>query len=199
MIIFEGPDGAGKTSLSVRLSKELGIPIADKVVASNLQPLTDLAVWTEQNVAQGFQRMIFDRHRLISEPIYGPATRAKQDPKFCDPGWMLDMMAQFYASNPIIIYCLPSLRDVWHNVHNDETDNTAVRSRIRAIYAGYAARASIDISRGVGRLYDYRTTHYDDIKGWLIAQLDNRIKGAPYVQSDHPVRGRQHLLGAAGR
>lgn len=174
MIIFEGPDGGGKTSLAVRMSRELGIPIAPKVVSADTQPLTNLRDWTEVNVSKGFQRTIFDRHRIISEPIYGPAMRAKQDLAFCDLGWMLEMTSRLYACDPIILYCLPPLHVVRKNVFNDDTNNEAVKGRIGAIYAGYVARASIDIARGVGRLYDYRSTAVEDIFGWTMNELKKR-------------------------
>jgi hypothetical protein len=180
MIIFEGPDGAGKTSLAVRLSRELGIPIADKVVSSDMTPMTDLAQWTEDNVSCGFQRRIFDRHRLISEPIYGPATRSRQDLRFCDPGWMMEMTARFYACDPIIIYCLPPIQTVRANVNREDTDNAAVKSRIGAIYAGYVARAAIDVSQRNARLFNYQTTLYDDMLRWLQRELDKRNEGFTY-------------------
>lgn len=181
MIIFEGPDGAGKTSLAVRLSKDLGIPMAPKVVSSDMTALTDLAEWTEQNVSGGFQYKIFDRHRLISEPIYGPATRSRQDLRFLDPGWMMEMMARFYACDPILIYCLPPLHVVRENVYRDDTDNQAVRGRIAAIYAGYAARSAIDLYHGKARLFNYQTTQYDDMLRWLQRELTKRNEN----RSDH--------------
>src|SRR5690349_733275 len=174
MIVLEGPDGAGKTSLAEKLSKDLGIPIAPKVVASDMTPLTDLARWTELNVSRGFQRVIFDRHRIISEPIYGPATKVRQNPNFCDPGWVAEMTNRFYSADPIIIYCLPSLNDVRNNVNNPNTDNSAIRGRITAVYAGYVTRAALDLDRGVGRIYNYRTTKYDDVMEWTRRELNKR-------------------------
>lgn len=183
MIILEGPDGAGKTTLAVRLSRELGIPIAPKVVSSDTTPLTDLRAWTEQNVSSGFQRKIFDRHRVISEPIYGPATRARQDLAFCDMGWMMEMVGRFYAADPIIIYCLPPMHIVRNNVYNDETDNKVVQGRIGAIYAGYVARASIDITQRSARLYNYQTTQFEDILRWTQREL---LKREEVTHDRHP-------------
>ena len=183
MLIVEGPDGSGKTTLIQRLSQDLKIPIAPKVVASDMTPLTDLARWTEENTAQGFQRLMFDRHRLISEPIYGPATKAKQDPRFSDLGWLQEQMMLFYNARPLIVYCLPPLEFVRQNVARIDSDNAAVAGRIGAIYAGYVSRWAIDGSRGVGRLYNYRTTRYEEILGWYKIHLENRPIGG--FQSDH--------------
>ena len=174
MIIFEGPDGGGKTSALVRLSKDLGLPIAPKVVSADTKPMVNLREWTEYNLDRGFQRKLFDRHRLISEPIYGPAMRARQDLAFLDLGWMSEMTGRLYAANPIIVYCLPPLEVVRKNVFDDATNNEAVRGRIGAIYAGYVARASLDITRGVGKLYNYRTTPYSELMDWVVRELNKR-------------------------
>lgn len=174
MIIIEGPDGSGKSTLIRQLSKDLALPIAPKVVSSDTKPLVDLDKWTELNLNAGFQEVLFDRHRLISEPIYGPATRSQQHVRFMDLGWMSEMMGRFYGLDPIIIYCLPPLNIVRANVNREDTDNEAVRGRIAAIYAGYVARATADIARGVGKLYNYQTTQYTDALHWIQWGLQKR-------------------------
>lgn len=189
MLIVEGPDGSGKTTLVRRLQKDLGLPVAPRVVGSDTIALVDLAQWTEQNVAGGFQRTIFDRHRLISEPIYGPVLRGRQDPKFIDPKWLSDQVWRFYALEPVIIYCLPDIRTVWKNVLNEDTDNAAVAniSVIEAIYAGYVNRATMDFSRGVGRLFNYETTMYVDVLEWTKNRLeDHRDRAGHDHHLAHP-------------
>lgn len=180
MLILEGPDGAGKTSLAIRLQRDLKLPISAKVVGSDTVATVDLARWTEENIAKGFQQMIFDRHRLISEPIYGPVLRGHQDPRFLDMGWMSDMTWRFYAANPVIIYCMPPFDVVLRNVQDPSVDNKKVNDPqvMEALYAGYISRATQDFSRGVGRLYNYKTTLYSDLKRWVELQMEKSYERA---------------------
>lgn len=174
MIVVEGPDGGGKSTLVRILSSRLRVPIANKVVGSDTQPLTDLVKWTENNVARGFQAMIFDRHRLISEPIYSPFRNQEPTTKFLDLAWMSEMTWQFYAAEPVIIYALPGIELVRENVIDPTTENQFVAEWINHIYAGYVARASSDLTRTNCRLYNYETTRVDDIVAWVKRKLDER-------------------------
>lgn len=188
MLIVEGPDGSGKSCLVRRLSHDLRLPIAPRVVKSDTTAMVDLAAWTESNIDQGFQRVIFDRHRLISEPIYGPVLRGRQVAKFMDLGWMGDMTWRFYALNPIIIYCMPAIETIWRNVNRVETNNSAVNTQevTEALYAGYVNRATLDFSRGVGRLYNYEVNLYDDLLRWTKFKLEeqnDRAAGNPRIDS----------------
>lgn len=186
MIIVEGPDGSGKSTLVTRLAQVLKLPVASKVVTSDTQPIVDLRKWTEDNVHKGFQPVIFDRHRLISEPIYGPVIRARQHGEFYDVTWLSDMMWHFYNSKPIVIYCLPDILTVRENVAREDTDNAVVKDHIAAIYAGYVARASMDFTRGLGKLYNYKTSRFDDLVGWVNMNLEGRITNHDRVRFPNP-------------
>lgn len=195
MIVVEGPDGSGKSTLARVLSSRLKLPIADKVVASNTQPLTDLVAWTESNVAKGFQPTIFDRHRLISEPIYSPFKAHEPTAQFLDLGWVSDMTWNFYAAAPIIIYALPSIETVRRNVLDPATHNHFVAEWVNHVYAGYVAKAASDLTRSNCRLYNYHTTRIDDIVGWVSRLLEERLPNVdrpriPRQSADSPSVGR---------
>lgn len=143
MIIVEGPDGGGKTTLIKFLSELWELPVAPRVVSKDARAMTDLKQWVEINVSKGWQNMIFDRHRLISEPIYGPILRSSQASGFDNVDWLSVMMHKFYKAEPLIIYCMPPLEVVKQNIQNDP-DNEVVQDHIEAIYSAYAARAALD-------------------------------------------------------
>lgn len=157
MIIVEGPDGAGKTTLITQLQDRYDLEVAPRVVTKSAEAMVDLKVWVEENLAQGFQYTIFDRHRLISEFIYGPLLRKEQQPGFTDLIWSYTMLRRLYQDvKPIMIYCLPPLQVVADNVSGD-FENEVVAEHIEAMYTAYVHRASLDwvSSPSSTIIYDY--------------------------------------------
>jgi hypothetical protein len=167
MLVVEGPDGAGKSTLARRLSMELGWPIAPKVVDSRTMPLTDMREWVEQNLEAGLQKTIFDRHRLISEPIYGPLLRGTMDPGFDDAWWLRRMHTRFRELHPMVIFCLPPLEACVHNI-TDDAENDAVVLHIEPIYWLYFNAAASWDSRGDDTDWSYVWDYtVDDFTGLM--------------------------------
>lgn len=179
MIIVEGPDGAGKTTLINRLSEELDLPIAPRVVSKEAEAMVDLKAWTENNVKLGFQATIFDRHRLISEPIYGPALRDTDEPGFDDPVWFINMMYNLYDLDPVIIYCLPPFETVWQNVSNDP-DNLVVANwhTLKSIWGAYYNKAVTEVVfRPTSTLvYDYTQQYSSNVLPQMLYKITERLQ-----------------------
>ena len=133
MLIVEGPDGGGKTRLIERLSKSLEWPVAPRVVSKDAEAMVDLVKWVEENLEGDLQPVIYDRHRLISEPIYGPLLRGDMEEGFCSLPWLRDKQTWLRSINPFVIFCLPPLETVHGNIREDP-DNTVVWGRINQIY-----------------------------------------------------------------
>lgn len=181
MIVVEGPDGAGKTTLISRLSDELSLEVAPRVVSKDAEAMVDLKSWTEQNVRGGFQPRIFDRHRLISEPIYGPVLRDAPEPGFDDPHWFQSMMTEFYLADPIVIYCLPPWQVVWNNIIKGDDNKIFHGSPRKAylIWASYYNKAVTEIALRPlhTRVYNYTT----DQPGFVFDRVIERLH--TYVRS----------------
>jgi hypothetical protein len=140
--------------------------------------MVDLKRWTEENVKKGWQNTIFDRHRLISEPIYGPILRDHSEPGFDDLHWFHSWLDEFYRLRPVLIYCLPPFEAVWRNVVGDE-DNLVVRERatIRAIYGAYLNKAVTDhvLERKNVWIYDYTDPQFDP-RSLIIHTIQRRVE-----------------------
>lgn len=177
MIIVEGPDGAGKTTLIQKLTDITGFPVAERVVSKETKALFDLKAWVENNLDTGADEVIYDRYRLVSEFIYGPVLRVEQQPGFVDLDWTLDMLSKLYEREPIIVYCLPPLEVVRANLMGDK-DNEAVFEFIEAIYTAYLQRASLDAIMRPTRtiLYDYTDDglYEGDIEGQILGLMADR-------------------------
>ena len=169
MIVVEGPDGGGKTTLIELLKVELGLPVAPRVVDKDTTTRYDMKAWVDNNLEEGFQPMIFDRHRLISETIYGPILRYNQQPGLTDTKWLAPRLRRFYEIEPILIYCIPSWAAVFTHIEHD-SDNDAVREKMEAIYAAYVARAALDhaFAPGIVKIWDYeKSLTIDGKPAWL--------------------------------
>lgn len=178
MIVVEGPDGAGKTTLINYLAKELSLPIAPRVVSKDTEAMVDLQEWVDKNLSKGWQPMIFDRHRLISEPIYGAILRPKFQPGFDDMEWFEPRLRQFYGLQPSMIYCLPPLRTIWDNIQDDpENQRVADQHIIQMIWAAYFNKAVTEYTllRSTW-IYDYTWELAEQTRSVMVKNLKKRIQ-----------------------
>jgi energy-coupling factor transporter ATP-binding protein EcfA2 len=157
VIIVEGPDGSGKTTLVNHLAEKYDIPISPKVVGSDTRPMiADLQQWVESNLKKGLQWMLFDRHRLISEPIYQMCMGRRAQEGFDDIKWFTARMIDWTRIRPFIVYCLPPHIMVHNNLIDDKY-NVEVQQYLHQIYSGYVAAAAGDVARGQAVLFDYNS------------------------------------------
>lgn len=167
MIVVEGPDGAGKTTLIENITRRFeGIYVHPRVVSSDTQAMVDLKRWVEEDNQRtawtpGVYTEMYDRHRLISEFIYGPILRYVQEPGFDDYEWVDRQLYQFYSKQPLIIYCLPPLEQVKRNVFDEATDNRVVAAKIDAIWVAYARLSVMDRMNNLALIWDYTQMDMD--------------------------------------
>ena len=145
MLIVEGPDGAGKTTLINELLRlEPDLQLSPRVVSKEAKATTDLQAWVENDLSSDREGVVYDRYRLISQPIYGAVLRNEEPGVFGDLEWLITMNQALRAKNPVIVHCLPPIEVVRANV-KDDPDNTAVADRIDQLYIAYATRATTDL------------------------------------------------------
>ena len=132
LIILEGPDGAGKTTLANELEKcgcayvHFGVPpLGEDLFKWFLKPLLD---------AREFQSVVFDRLHL-SDRIYGPLMRG--DSPLTELHERL-IERYLYARGGQVVICLPPWRTVLNNwLKNQENEYVDTPGKLRKIYGGY--------------------------------------------------------------
>lgn len=105
LIVVEGMDNSGKTTLIKTLMKETGLKgVFRKNRAYDLKGGMSM-------IKRSFfssELKIHDRHIIISEMVYGPILRGKS--LFGDQSW--DLLSYLLKTYPIIIYCRPPTRKI---------------------------------------------------------------------------------------
>lgn len=179
-IVVEGPDGSGKTTLIGHIREEFPeLSVMPRVVNKDTQPLLDLVEWVEKdNYRPRREAVIYDRHRLVSELIYGSAIRPQPQPGFDNLTWLSTQLFHFYRRQPLIIYCLPSMATVVNNVRKGR-DGDVVIANIRRIYGGYVARIALDCLRpdSYAFWYNYEEDREGKRTQFILDRVHNYLKG----------------------
>lgn len=125
-IVLEGPDATGKSTLAKALAHMIGRPI----IEGRGPPRSPLEM--EQRIATyaGYRKVIFDRHPVISQQVYGTL----RDPPESLP---TETILDFWASAPLVIYCRRNGPPISHvikpgedpeHVHMVEKKDVAIRA-----------------------------------------------------------------------
>ncbi|AUM59768.1 thymidylate kinase [Pseudomonas phage PMBT14] len=129
MIILEGPDNAGKTTLGEYLAKQLQTTVRHSERPDpKWNPVECLAHSSRQLRPQ---RAILDRVYAISEPVYGPICRGQSSLGDQGAKAILDLYHRPY----LIIYCRPPSSVILKNDGREQMDG--VIDNHAAIIAGY--------------------------------------------------------------
>jgi len=142
MIVIEGPDGAGKTTLIQDIKAVFGLEPEPRAVSHDAEPLVDLVEWVEQELRRGQGWRLYDRFALISAPNYCMLPDPTFQGLMLDQFWLKMMWHRFRAMDPLVICCLPPKHVVWQNVMGSE-DNLVVREHIHEIWCHYHSMAAM--------------------------------------------------------
>lgn len=159
-IIVEGPDASGKDGLINRMRPVfVNHTVHERASTSKGGPVPYLTQWVTDDV----RRMrdtgpwIYNRHPLISEPIYAPIARnAVPQGSLGDPLWHAQMTAEA-MKHSLVVWCMPPRAVVLHNVSQTAgTHMPGVADNIGALYDAY--RTIINHWPGrITMLWDYTT------------------------------------------
>jgi hypothetical protein len=164
-IIVEGPDGAGKSTLVKRLVDTGLFCQYPRASDSTKGPVTELGEWVRK---AGLDMItcapaVFDRHPLISEPIYGPICRGAMRPMFDNVGWLHRHIADLTLC-ALVIWCLPPFEEVQSNVVDPTVPQMSnVAANIATIYNMYRQVAEQWPGASMYCNYTRGTTHMDHV------------------------------------
>ena len=108
IIIIEGADGSGKTTLAEQLSKQTKYPIIHKSnPKTEMEKLSQMGEYLQ--MVRSSKNFIFDRC-WYSEMAYGPVFR---DKSYISYPQMYELEAQLAKAGALIIYCTGPKAALW--------------------------------------------------------------------------------------
>lgn len=108
IIIIEGPDGAGKTTLANYLSKKMGYPIKHRSTPKSQEEKDAMMQSYIDDIASG-DSMIWDRC-FYSEMVYGPV---KRDQSYINVEQMVALEVDLQRVGALVIYCTDDVLSLW--------------------------------------------------------------------------------------
>lgn len=171
MIIIEGADGAGKTTLIHRLMEETGLPLHERHCTSEGGPKDNLYEWAKQDVTTWHEQpmSIYDRHPLISEYIYGGLLRGGVDEDFLtvEAQELIERMNR----EALVIFCIPPYEVLAQNTKVNE-QMPGVKQNLENLYWAYRDKHASWEGRKI--FYDYQISPLADlmfqVKSYLIGR-----------------------------
>jgi hypothetical protein len=158
MIILEGPDGAGKSTLLDQLIDAFpSIESHERASTSVGGPVDNIFDWALADVETWNMQPLsfYDRHPLVSEPIYGNLLRGGVDERFGQPEGQ--QLYNKLHNRALIVYCLPQVSTVVKNVRKNVKDQmSGVSDQIHSIYLAYQHRLITH-----GEVQPHTAFHYD--------------------------------------
>jgi hypothetical protein len=176
-IIVEGPDASGKDGLIRRLLPLFPqFKLHERASTSKGGPVPHLTGWVVEDMWKMPHRgpWVYNRHPLISEPIYAPIARGvTPQGLFYDDVWVTQQRASL-AQQCVVVWCMPPASVVTHNVtETADTHMPGVADNIDALYGAYRALMSEWV--GPWFLWDYTIGDVD----MLVSYVASRLNVAP--------------------
>jgi hypothetical protein len=171
-VIVEGPDGAGKSTLVDYLCNNTGLVRHERASTSVGGPVTDLHGWFNMDFSTMDSQppSVYDRHPIISEPIYSRwARHVMPQPPFDSPAWVT-RWSQSLANKALVVWCVPRIATVYDNVRKAD-QMPGVTDHILDIYASY--QRAVQNWPGVMATYNYEK----QVPGIIVARVASIITG----------------------
>jgi hypothetical protein len=156
LVVLEGMDNTGKTTLANKIIEAFPTfkyikPVASEGPGEQTGEFMMGGMRCLFNSVKQGENWVTDRINLISEPIYGPICRdyCKLSPQQID-----EIMPEFLAVQPVIIYCSPSLESILKSI-NQGFQMDGVVTNSEKIYNAYDTFMEIWERVGIAQHYTY--------------------------------------------
>ena len=170
MIIVEGMDNSGKTTLISRLTKDLGLKVVKSPTPLDMA-FEDAQVWLAEQLQNNEPLTIYDRFHPISEVVYGPILRGVHHYPVVQ--WV-EIMYKLNRCRPTIIYCRPSTATILDWKERDQL--TGVMDRAPALIEAYD-HIFTTVIKNLCMLtfhYDYVEDYYKEVLAYVTRHIDWR-------------------------
>ena len=165
MIIVEGPDNSGKSTLISKLVEELGLTLLDRPHGPPKDP-TELRkrIKTLENHYNN-KKAIIDRHPLIGESIYGPILRNRN--MLNEIQDYPELRRTFWSSDFFIIYCRPPMDKIM-NMETHQVKDYDTPEHLKALKRNVVRIVdSYDLKMWLCRAHTYNYTRPEALNNLL--------------------------------
>jgi len=175
LIIVEGPDGGGKSTLVSRIETDWNLTREPKAVTSDAQSLFPIGKYIEDEMYKGFGMRLYDRFALISSPLYMMFENRTFVEPLTDHTWLMIQYHVLKRIDPVIIYCLPPLEVVKENLSKEDNSGGKALEHIEQIYYNYVAFSARDGYNTSTMVWDYTNPDLLNLSN-LLRWADYRVK-----------------------
>lgn len=174
MIIVEGPDGSGKSTLVSQIELDWGLVRERRAVSSAAESLVPIGEYIETELNRGFGMRLYDRFALISSPMYMMLPNRTFVFPMTDYDWLRAQYYKMKRLDPVIIYCLPPFEEVMANLEREDNSGGKVLANAEQIYLNYVAFAAREYSSSI-MVWDYTkpdTLRLANLIRWAQARVE---------------------------
>lgn len=111
MIVLEGPDGGGKSTLAKDLNGSFNYPVVSSEGPEKYDGEIDERIRRYADLYRHNKRVIFDRHPCVSQMAYA-LMNSQSTPA-------ASLISAFYLNQPLLIYCRPNPGSKRHTVSGE--------------------------------------------------------------------------------
>lgn len=132
IIILEGPDGSGKTTLAQQISRQTGYPIVHRTKPASDEEKNAMMESYWKVIKEG-RNLIFDRC-WYSEMAYGPVMR---DASVISYPQMYELEQALAQRGALLIYCTGAPTRLWMRCQRRGEDYVTSRDNFNAICSNF--------------------------------------------------------------